>query len=656
MGRVSQQDLKPRNGHTLMVGIGCRISGCANQDEQSLPDQEGSAKEHLVTLYDGPVEFVVIATTGKGEALDRPELVKIESLYRQRTLDLFIWEDLGRLVRGAEAVRLMGIGVDHGTRTIVPNDCIDTADANWEEDALTASAAHVANNAHTSKRLKKKLMNRFRTLGGVLPCEIYGYFKPPGAKTYFDLQKVAEATPIYQEMFRRLRETKNQEKVADWLQEQKVPVGKYSRTGRWTGKAVARARRNPLLKGQPCRGTRHTEKRFEDGRCKSVRNPTGPTYSRHSFPHLIHVDPVEFDSVNALLDAKNKGMGRKPVNGIDPLAGLSRHKTRCPSQHATCWYCGRKYVWGGNGITEHLMCPGSRDHACWNSIGVDGPLTVKRLVEAFTADLYVIDGVEEQFRAMVESARRDVGGGVAERRQRLQRDQHALAREQENLAASMAEYGPSPFIRQKLDVLTAREGELANERKALESLSAQQLQLPASTAALRAQLEAQLQKLATTSYEFADLMKKLVPEFHVYLVRLCDGGHLFPRARVRFAFDGLVDDAKHVSGLGQIMTRVHTLDLFERPPQREFIREAAMRLSAEGLEQREIGRHPDLPEPATQTAVSKALMLGKQMQASGMTTPYVLVTEPPADYTKLRRHLNPRYQFSPVEAYTPPSL
>jgi len=30
--------LRPRNGHILIVGLGARISGCANQKEQSLED------------------------------------------------------------------------------------------------------------------------------------------------------------------------------------------------------------------------------------------------------------------------------------------------------------------------------------------------------------------------------------------------------------------------------------------------------------------------------------------------------------------------------------------------------------------------------------------------------------------------------------------
>src|ERR1700685_879216 len=117
----NRTQLVPRNGRTMHAGIGARISGCANQKELSLDDQVDHGKEVVVELWEGQVEYREIATKGKGEALDRPELAKIEAEYRKDELDLFIWEDLGRLVRGGEAARLLGVGVDHGVRTIIPN-------------------------------------------------------------------------------------------------------------------------------------------------------------------------------------------------------------------------------------------------------------------------------------------------------------------------------------------------------------------------------------------------------------------------------------------------------------------------------------------------------------------------------------------------------
>jgi site-specific DNA recombinase len=191
MYRRSNQELVPRNGYILVTGIVARISGCANQKEVSLEDQEDHGKEMVAELYSEtkPVEYRVIATKGKGERLDRPELAQVEAMLRTRELDLLILEDLGRLIRGGEAARLCGVAVDHGVRVISPNDCIDTADDTWEEDVLAACKEHVGHNAHTSRRLKHKLMNRFKKYGGATALEPPGYVKPTGAKTYYDWVK-----------------------------------------------------------------------------------------------------------------------------------------------------------------------------------------------------------------------------------------------------------------------------------------------------------------------------------------------------------------------------------------------------------------------------------------------------------------------------------
>lgn len=141
----------PRNGHTLVIGIVARISGCQSQKEMSLDDQVDHGKQIVTDMYDGPVEYRVVATKGKGERLDRPERQKIESMLRESELDLLLQEDVGQLVGGSEAVRLWGIAVDHRTRCIAPNDCVDTDDDSWEEDLMAGCRDHVKHQTHTSK-------------------------------------------------------------------------------------------------------------------------------------------------------------------------------------------------------------------------------------------------------------------------------------------------------------------------------------------------------------------------------------------------------------------------------------------------------------------------------------------------------------------------
>jgi len=176
--------------------------------------------------------------------------------------------------------------------------------------------------------------------------------------------------------------------------------------------------------------------------------------------------------------------------------------------------------------------------------------------------------------------------------------------------------------------------------------------LPESIGELRQRLEDSFQKLALDSPELGDLMRLLVPEFQVYLVRLLDGGHPLPRAKVKLTLDGIYPDAALVPGLSDILTRELTLDLF-KPPQREHIRVEAVRLEAEHG-QRDIAAM--LIEKPTQTAVQDALNLDRKMKAMGLTSPYILLTEPLADYGKLCRYKNPKYSFQPREGYIHPVI
>jgi site-specific DNA recombinase len=654
----SNQELLPRNGHSLEVGIVARISGCQNQKEVSLEDQVDHGKEVMAELYSGPVNYRVVATKGKGERLDRPELAEIEAMLRSGELDFLIMEDIGRLVRGAEAHRLCGIAVDHGVRVLSPNDGVDTDEDTWEEDVLDACKEHVGHNAHTSKRLKQKLMNRFKKFGGATAREIPGYIKPPKEKTdddtppksrtYDEWFKDMSLTGKIQSGAQTLRSTLNCSAVADWFNQNGMPLGKYARgkNKKWDGHAVRRFYSNPILKGFPQRGARRTKKHNESGRRISVPNPKGPSY--YPAPHLAHLDPVFFDELNAALKAKNSNHGRKPVNGADPRFRVPRKRTRFPGQFATCWYCGRHYLWGGNGQAHTLMCSGARHWECWNAVSIDGRLLAEKLVTAITSELCRLDGFDSQFQAIVLAAQNGEASDVAGSRARLAQDAEVLRREKENLIAAIKQFGARPMFVEQVDEIERKERALASERAQLEYRRRQQVQLPPSVGELRKSLEDKFLNLTIDSFEFGDLMRQLVSDLSVYVVRLCDGGHPLLRAKVKLNFAGSLSDIDRVPELGQLLNREFTFDLF-RPPQRERIREDVIRLMGEGMSQRRIGRN--LAEKPKQKVVQDAISLHRKMHELGLMSPYELLLEPPDDYPKLRRHKNPRYLFSMKEGY-----
>ena len=165
-------------------------------------------------------------------------------------------------------------------------------------------------------------------------------------------KKTISATAIIREGAERLRRSLNCTAVAEWFNQMKVPVGPYCRRKTWNGAMVRRFYKNLLLSGKASRGTMHTVKIYATGRRVSVKNPKGPKYLE--FPHLAHLDPVFQDELIAALKKKNSIYQRPLVNGHDPLCGVPTKRTRFPGQHVRCWYCGRQFVWGGNGITENL--------------------------------------------------------------------------------------------------------------------------------------------------------------------------------------------------------------------------------------------------------------------------------------------------------------
>ena len=208
-------------------------------------------------------------------------------------------EDLGRWIRGAEAVRLCGIAVDHGTRVIAPNDCIDTAEATWEEDVISACRDHVGHNAHTSKRLKQKLMNRFLKCGGATAARIYGYDQ---ARRRQDLRRVASRTrrptEIYAEWFRaaaRGPELHGRGGMAEPQGRPRREIRPPQDLGRGDGAADHGEHH----------AQRHARPRVPAHRQAPRERPPGlgpqPEGSAlPDYPHLAFFEPEYFDEVNAL--------------------------------------------------------------------------------------------------------------------------------------------------------------------------------------------------------------------------------------------------------------------------------------------------------------------------------------------------------------------
>lgn len=641
--------MKPRNGRTLQVLIVGRISGCQNQQDVSLDDQVAHGKQATADIYDGLCNFHTICTTGKGERLDRPELAEVEAGICSGAYDLIVMEDVGRMVRGTAAVAIWGMAVDKGIRCIAPHDGCDTYNPTWEVDLISACKDHVSHCEHTSRRIKNKQMNRFRSKGGAIPQTVSGYIKPEGAKFYSELRKDENVSPFFKEGLVILRRTRSWTAVAEYFNRYQVPLGPHCRRTTWDGAMVRRLYHNPILKGRPQRGEKHSVKINETGRRISVVNPDGPIYRDE--PHLAHFDAVELDTVLAEVDAAHAALGR-PKDPTDGRVRNNRKRTRFPGQCATCLYCGRELVWGGNGIQDHLMCNGSRDYQCWASRGVSGTIAAERVLEAIINELAQLEGFNDQFAEIVRQAQaeweHDRSGW-----QDLQAAETKLQQDRDRLKHSILQTGPHEFLHEMLVELESRERELARRREMLDKHMQQRPQIPSTVAELRSQFEEVARDLVSHSFEFGDLLRSMVTEFHVYYVRLIDGQQLFPRAKVTLSLGAIVRDIDRTPSLQEFLTREVTIDLFKTPT-REEIREEAVRQVAAGTKPRDIAASLK----TYLATVQHALKLDRMMRDRGLTSPYELVTEPPpaAGNKKMKRCRNEKYSFKPREGYEPPAL
>jgi len=655
MSKRSNEELVPRDGHTLRVLIICRISGCQKQKELSLEDQEDNAKERAAELYSGPIEYRVISTTAKGESLDRPELEQIEEAIRSGEYDLIIIDDLSRLIRGGEAARLLGIGVDHGTRTICIQDAIDTVESTWEEDALNACSENVAHNERTSRRIKQKTMNRFKKTGETPRRPIAGICAPVGATSCAEWTKIEKWDKCIDEGRQRLLRELNFNDVADDFNSAGFPVGPRCRQKQWDGVLVKAFFSNPLLMGVARRGVMHTIKYNEAGRRKSVRNPQGPTF--YDCPQLKRMSREEFEELQTLFKQNAEAYKRTSDERDRSRLNVPRKSTRFPGQFARCWYCGRRSYWGGNGLTHNLMCNGARSWRCWNSFGYNGAIATQNVVDCILQELEVLQGFDDQYRAMIDAALEGNTPDIERRWQQLRKDERQLVTETANVQDAMRAFGGKPMVLAMIEKVEEQERTLAAERRALERLGQRRLALPESLDVLRGMLRDEFAGAAHDSPEFGNLLQKVVASFHVYLVRLCDGGGLLPRAKVTLALDGIVPDLKHVFGGDGLLRRDVTIDLFV-PPERARIRERAAEFAAQDFGPKAIAAliAREGVERPTSTAVQRALKLQRLMLSQGLTSPYVLITEPPEGYTRMRRHKHARYRFEPVEGYVPPPL
>lgn len=200
------------------------------------------------------------------------------------------------------------------------------------------------------------------------------------------------------------------------------------------------------------------------------------------------------------------------------------------------------------------------------------------------------------------------------------------------LEAIQLKSGATATLTQKLDQLELDRDKLLEQLKKLEESST-----VTTTAISKDQLEKRipevLESLSATSFEFSDLMRKLIPEFVFYPVQAIDCPLVRSRAKMVIAWARMKDQDQNTnSGLNAEDFDSITVDLFEMP---QHIRDA--------MALRAAGNDGGLRSPVTkQLGMSRerALRARRYLEAmknAGMMDPYIELKGKPATASRWRR-------------------
>ncbi|MFO0878156.1 MAG: recombinase family protein [Gemmataceae bacterium] len=443
-------------------------------------------------------------------------------------------------------------------------------------------------------------------------------------------------------MFCKLEGGASYSEVADWLNEKSVNPGPYARKARWDCSLVTRFVHNPILKGVRVRNRKMSKRVNQTGRRKAVDAPLGERLERHC-PHLAFVDSMRYDRLIAKLDEANARFRRKGSDGVDTRKGVPKKRTVWPGQHIDCGICGRPYVYGGHGQKDHLMCRGAHEYHCWNAVTADGPLAAQKMITAIREAIGALPDFDPVLVDMVREEQRRQHGDSDRRQKELAGRLASAEREIQNVLAAIRAGGHSPALLEELTRLEGLKSQIAWEQQQAAS-SATPSPVP-SVGEIKSLAEQAFVNLAVTSPEFGRLLRQLIDRIVVTPHRLCDGGHPVLRARFTLRLAALLPESSGFGALDAVLERPLVVDLFS-PPQREEFRHRVMERTAGGLTQREIARELGITLPAVQ----KAVALSRCMEALGIEDPYLPLSEPPADYHRLRRHRHRRYRFEPLKA------
>ena len=629
---LSQPITSKQPDGVLRVIIPGRISE-PTQDPESISSQHEDADVWLRRVYSGEMNVIRLGEQASGWLANRESMVEAEKLIKSGQVDLVLATELREIYRNpAFHWKFIQDCIDNEVRVILIADCVDTEDENWEIMMYAASMRHGMTVPEARRRVRRKATYSFSRGGMVLKVK-FGYRKltreeaasgqygPVGLR----IAKVPEWTAIIREMRERVMRGESYEQVAQWLNEEGIPPGPYATGGRWSGKLVKELLRDPILSGQRTfRDVVHTL-HYGSGEYLRRRNKVAPELKQ--YPELAHVTPDEQSELWAVMDARKDGHSQ-PSGRESPLWNKSRSRSLWPNQHPRC-ICSAPM----HGCGDFLKCknalPGG-PRSCWNHVQVYYPFIRSKVLR------WVRDVAETHpgFRNVLAESAWEEFEYTRRRRdgseERLDKEIAKLEKEAAALAKAIRKGGELEAL---LAELSKVEKELSETREQKARVT-QQNQLVggfASREEVAARLDVALERLTEVSLDFADLMRRLIPEFVIQPVQALDCPLIRPRGKLTMRLDAWADGKEPPPPVSV------ALDLFEAPV---HIRHMAACVAA-----RKANPNATLREIAAQLeinymTVKRALSYARLMEKEGVTDPYKEIHSKPECASRWKKRAN----------------
>ncbi len=359
----------------LRVLILGRIS-TIHQDLENIQASYRYVEDYLHQIYQGLLHLKHLGERGSGLRTDRATIIEAEDAIDTGTWDLVIMEELSRAYRNPRhQYAFVQNAVDAATRVICIGDNLDTADDQWEIALGTAALRHGLAIPDTRRRVRRTAHHAFHCGRMVLKVR-FGYrklsqaeadsgrFGPKGLR----IAREPAATPIIQEMSRRVRDGATYRAVANWLNDTQIAPGPYSIMNQWTGRLVHDLLRDPILHGTRTFATIKSQPLYRTGKAVRRKNPDGPL--TEDYPELAHLSVQEHDELIQIMDRLAARYPRA-AGPQHPLYNRPRSRAIWPGQHPRCAICNAQMYRFGK---DALKCPNAfipGPAPCWNHLQVN---------------------------------------------------------------------------------------------------------------------------------------------------------------------------------------------------------------------------------------------------------------------------------------------